>query len=228
MATYLNLTNELLRRLNEVTIDSVDFPNVRNIQALAKDAINNSIRTILQSAQEWSFTLATKEQTMTAGTQEYDFPTTLSSVDWESFFIKKLSSADNASQKLPVVSYTEYLEGYRPKDEDAGTDGYAVPVRVYQTQTSKFGVSPIPDDSYVIEYKYWSFPSNLSAYTDVCVIPDRFNHVIITGAMMYMMRFRSNEQSAQLHAKEFEEGIDMMRRLLGDDKLSLRSTYIVR
>lgn len=227
MATYLNLTNELLRRLNEVTIDSGDFATVRNIQALAKDAINNSIRNILQSAQEWSFTLTTKEQTLTAGTQEYAFPTTASSVDWESFYLKKLASVDNSSQKLPVLSYAEYLSGYRASDDDSGTGGRGVPMRVYQTQTTKFGVSPVPDAAYVIEYKYWAFPSDLSAHGDTCIIPDRFNHVIITGAMMYMMRFRSNDQSAQLHAQEFEDGINMMRRLLVDDQLSLRSTYIV-
>ena len=53
MATYLDLTNELLRRLNEVQMDSTDFATARNVQALAKDAINASIREILHSAQEW-------------------------------------------------------------------------------------------------------------------------------------------------------------------------------
>ena len=65
MATYLSLTNELLRRLNEVTMDSTDFPNAKNIQALAKDAINNAIREVLHSAQEWPFTLTTYTQTLT-------------------------------------------------------------------------------------------------------------------------------------------------------------------
>ena len=43
MSTFLSLTNELLRRLNEVQIDQADFPNVKNVQALAKDSINSSI-----------------------------------------------------------------------------------------------------------------------------------------------------------------------------------------
>jgi hypothetical protein len=226
--TFLNLTNELLRRLNEVTIDTGEFSTVRNIQALAKDAINTSVRTILQSSQEWPFTLQTYQQTLTSGTNEYDFPDTLSSVDWESFFIKQLAAKNNAPEKLPVIPYTEYLSKYRPIDDVATSSDYSVPLRVYQTQETKFGVTPIPDDEYVIEYKYWSFPSSLTAATDTCVIPSRFDHVIITGAMMYMMRFRSNEQSATLHSNEFEDGIKMMRRLLLDDHLYLRSTYIPR
>ena len=71
MSTFLNLTNELLRRLNEVQIDQADFGTVKNVQALAKDAINSSIREILQDAQEWPFTLTTYEETLTAGTGQY-------------------------------------------------------------------------------------------------------------------------------------------------------------
>ena len=48
MATYVTLVNELLRRLNEVTLDTAGdgFDSVRNVQALAKDAVNSSIRLI--------------------------------------------------------------------------------------------------------------------------------------------------------------------------------------
>lgn len=224
--TYLNLTNELLRRMNEVTIDQADFGTVRNVQALAKDAVNSSIRKIIQSAQEWPFTLTTYEQTLAAGTRTYDFPADVSSVDWESFYINKLAAKGNTPAKLPVLTYPEYLDGYRSSDDinDSGS-GINVPVRIYQTQEEKFGVTPVPDDAYVIEYKYWSFPSSLSLYDDACVIPSRFDHVIIDGAMMYMMRFRSNDQSSQLHQNDFIEGIKMMRRVLVDDPISMRSTY---
>jgi len=226
MATYLDITNELLRRLNEVVIDQSDFLTVRNVQALAKDSVNSSVRKIIQSAQEWPFTLNTEEQTLTAGTGTYDFPADMSSVDWESFYIKQLASKSNQPRKLSVIPYTEYLETYRPGDDtgDSGS-GIGVPLRVYQTQEEKFGVTPTPDDAYVIEYKYWTFPTAMTAFDDVCVIPDRFIHVVIDGAMMYMMRFRSNEQSAAVHQNDFIEGIKMMRRVLVDDNLSLRSTY---
>ena len=226
MATYLDITNELLRRLNEVVIDQSDFLTVRNVQALAKDSINSSVRKIIQSAQEWPFTLTTYEQTLTAGTGTYDFPADMSSVDWESFYIKQLADKSNQPRRLAVIPYTEYLETYRPGDDtgDSGS-GIGVPLRVYQTQEEKFGVTPTPDDEYVIEYKYWTFPTAMTAFDDVCVIPDRFIHVVIDGAMMYMMRFRSNEQSAAVHQNDFVEGIKMMRRVLVDDNLSLRSTY---
>jgi hypothetical protein len=226
MATFLNLTNELLRRLNEVQIDETDFPSVRNIQALAKDAINSSIRRILQSGQEWPFTLTTYVQTLVEGTSIYNFTADLSSVDWESFYIKQLDGKGNLPRPMKVISYAEYLEKYRYIDEVASEGDYVTPILVYQTQEEKFGVHPLPDDAYEIEYKYWSYPADLTAPSDTAIIPDRFKHVVIDGAMMYMMRFRSNEQSAMIHQQAFDDGIGMMRRLLSDDNLYVRSTYI--
>jgi hypothetical protein len=45
---------------------------------------------------------------------------------------------------------------------------------------------------------------------------------------MFIMRFRSNEQSAATHQRNFEEGIKAMRRILLDDNLYIRSTVINR
>jgi hypothetical protein len=228
MATYLDLTNELLRRLNEVIMDETDFLNARNIQALAKDAINSSIREILHAAQEWPFTLVTYTQTLVIGTNQYSFPANASNVDWDSFYLKRLTAVENDPRKLQLLTFDEYTSRYRPNEEVAGTGGYTAPSYVYQTQEFKFGVTPVPDAAYEVEYKYWSFPTDLSAYTDTAVIPDRFRNVIIDGAMAYMMLFRSNEQSAVIHREKFDQGIRTMRRILVDDAVNMRSTYIMR
>jgi hypothetical protein len=228
MLTYLNLTNELLRRLNEVVMDTNDFAGARNIQALAKDAINASIREILHTAQEWPFTLTTYTQTLSVGVNQYAFPANMSSVDWDSFYLKILVAANNSPAKLKLITFDEYTSKYRVNEDLAGTGGYAPPYHVYQTQEAKFGVNPIPDAAYEVEYKYWTFPSDLVAANDTTIIPDRFKHVIIDGAMAYMMFFRSNEQSGIIHREKFDQGIRTMRRVLIDDPVSIRSTYILR
>ena len=228
MATYVALTNELLRRLNEVTLDIAGdgFDSVRNVQALAKDAINNSIRNIIQTGQEWPFLKTTYTQTLTAGTREYSFPSDYSSADWETFYLKKLSSVNNTPMHLPTITYDEYIQKHRQLDDTGDATGIAAPRLIYQTNESKFGVTPIPNAAYEVEYVYWSYPVDLTVYNDIAVIPDRFKHVIIDGAMMYMMRFRSNDQSAALHQQNFEEGIKSMRRVLIDEPLTVRSTVI--
>jgi hypothetical protein len=228
MSTFLNLTNELLRRLNEVQTDASSFASVKNVQALAKDAINSAIREMLQDAQEWPFTLITYEHTLSAGTNSYSFPADYSKADWDTFYIKQLSSESNTPQKLELITYDQYLSNYRSIEDTSGNGGQTDPRYVYMTQDTKFGVSPVPDAAYVVEYRYWKYPADLVLHDDVAIIPDRFKHVVIDGAMMYMMLFRSNEQSASLHSEKFENGINTMRRLVMDQPVNIVSTMIQR
>jgi hypothetical protein len=224
MATYINLVNELLRRLNEVPINESDFSAVRNVQGLAKDSINSSVREMLQEVQEWPFTLVTYEQTLIAGVSTYSFPSNYSSADWETFYLNKL--VDNTPKRLNLITYDTYIDKYRPNEDSDSS--HTVPQLVYMTQDSKFGVTPVPDDSYVVEYRYWLYPEDMINADDVCVVPDRFKHVLIDGAMIYIMRFRSNDQQAAMHQQKFSEGIKTMRRLTMDIKPSVTSTIIQR
>ena len=228
--TYITLVNDLLRRLNEVTLTTSGdgFSAAKNVQAIAKDAINNSIREILQDGHQFPFLKTTKSQTLTAGTGTYDFESDMSSVDWDTFYLNKLTSANNTSKSLPTITFENYIQKYRALEDAAGTSGRTAPSLVYQTAEEKFGVTPVPDAAYVVEYVYYKFPDDLSAFGDTMIIPDRFKYIIIDGAMVYMMRFRSNEQSAQIHQQKFKEGIKVMRRLLLDDPIYMRSTMINR
>ena len=227
---YVTLVNKVLVRLNEVPLSTAgdDFDSVRNVQALAKEAVNSSIRMILQNTQEWPFLKQTYTQVLSAGTRIYDFPADYSSVDWDTFYLKQLGSADNVPQVLKPMSFEEYTQKYRSIDDGGSASGDGAPDYVYQTYGNSFGVTPVPDASYEVEYVYWQFPADLSAYNDTCIIPSRFDHVIVEGAMMFMMRFRSNEQSAAIHSNGFEDGIKAMRRVLLDDNLYVRSTVITR
>jgi hypothetical protein len=216
--------------LNEVTLTTSGegFSTAKNVQAIAKDAINNSIREILQDGHQFPFLKTTTTQTLTAGTGTYDLPTDMASVDWDTFYLQALSSAGNTARSLPTIPFEEYVRVYKAIEENSGTGARSSPDLVYQTSEEKFGVTPLPDAAYVIEYVYYKFPADLSAFDDEMIIPDRFKYIIIDGAMVYMMRFRSNEQSAQIHQAKFQEGIKAMRRLLLDDPLFVRSSMINR
>ena len=225
MSTFVTLTNKVLTRLNEVPLDTQGdgFDSVRGVQALVKTSVNNAIRTILQEAQEWPFLKTLTTQELTSGTQVYNYPSDYSSVDIGSFYLKKDDTLGNEPMKLKVITYEEYLDKYREIDDNGKTGS---PEVIYQTYEGSFGVSPVPDAAYTIEYVYWVYPNDLELYNDSCIIPTRFDHVIVDGAMVYLMMFRSNEQSAQIHKAAFDNGIKMMRRVLMDDMDTLRSTVI--
>lgn len=222
---FVTLINKTLLRMNEVTLDPAGdgFDTVRGVQSLAKNAVNNSIRKILQDSQDWPFLKNTYVQTLTAGTREYTYPADYSSADTTTFYLKKVEALANEPKHLVVVNYDDYIQNYRALD-DNGQEGS--PLRVYQTYENKFGVSPTPDKAYEVEFVYWSFPAELTAYNDECVIPERFSSVVVDGAMMYMMLFRSNDQSATINQNNFEEGVKRMRRVLLDDPTFVRSTVI--
>ncbi len=111
--TFLTLTNELLRRLNEVTLTTDTFAGAKNVQAIAKDSINSSIREILQDGHEFPFLKTTQSQTLTEGTGTYDFPSDMSSVDWDTFYLKTLTSESNTAKALPTISFESYTRNYR-------------------------------------------------------------------------------------------------------------------
>ena len=58
MATYLNLTNELLRELNEVELTSATFATAVGIQQHTKDAVNRSYLDIVNEEPQWPFLAA--------------------------------------------------------------------------------------------------------------------------------------------------------------------------
>ena len=86
--TYLVLTNRILRELNEVEMTSTTFSSSRGIQTAAKDFINKSIHDIYNEGAELPLLHTTTTQALTTGDGEYDFPSDMRRVDFESFFFK--------------------------------------------------------------------------------------------------------------------------------------------
>lgn len=214
--------------MGEVTLDVTDFANARNVQALAKTAINSSVREILHSAQEWPFLLSIQTQPLTKGVGVYDFPANTSSVNWDSFYLKQSLTANNSPTQLGVITYVDYLKNRRPRDDASGESGEGPPQVVYQTNDLKFGVSPLPSDGLEIEYQYFSYPDDMINDDDVSIVPSRFDNIVIDGAMFYMLMYRSNEQGAAIYRDKFDLGIRSMRRLLMDDPLYVTSTALNR
>ena len=54
-ATFLQLTNELLRELNEVSLTSANFANAIGIQAHIKDAVNRAYLDIVNEEPQFPF-----------------------------------------------------------------------------------------------------------------------------------------------------------------------------
>jgi len=97
MATFLALTNRLLRRLNEVELTTATFANATGFHAEAKDAINDAIREINNSEFEWPFNFVSGSQTLSVGQQLYDLDVPINAVDWDSFYLHKQDDANEST-----------------------------------------------------------------------------------------------------------------------------------
>jgi len=228
VSTYLDLTNQLLRRLNEVEIAPADFSSVRGVQATAKDAIRNAISKINQAEYEWPFNAAQHTQQLSIGLEEYSWPQYFKTVDWNSFQIEADSGLGISTTPLKFISRDEYYDKYRFLDDDAGSTGRGVPIYVFPTHGNGYGVSPSPDKGYTITFRYYLNHSDLVAYDDSTRVPESYDNIIVEGALMQMYMFRDNMEAAGISAQLFQQGVKEMQGILINQYGEIRDTRIIR
>lgn len=222
--TYLNLTNAVLRRFNDVELASAGFSTTTTYHAYVKDVVNDIIREIQQTERQWPFNHATKEQTLVLNQLEYGWPTAAGgdtdaeAIDWESFFLVKDDSLSISQKKLELIGYDDWLENYKSTALNAITTGsdYRIPKQIYNTQNNKWGVQLPPDRLYKVSYEYWGYPSELSAHDDTTSIPSRFDWVIKHGCFAEVYGQRGNMDMRDRYSRSYRDGVKDMRELLID------------
>ena len=236
MATFLTLTNELLRELNEVALTSATFANAIGVQQHAKDCINRSYLDIVNEEPQWPF-LATDESGATdhmygnayvetvAGTRWYELKPSSSSItsdygyiDWDNFLLTTVDvSGEVAPHTIRNLKYTtieEWKDFFRvSQNKDASyTQQYGVPSRVIRSPDSrKFGLSAIPDKVYRIWFYAYDLPTELDAYGDAIVFADTYKPVLLARARYYMHQFKENSQAASFALEDYKRGLKLMR-----------------
>ena len=116
--TYLDISNLVLARFNEVALTSSGFTSSRGFQTQCKNAVNDSINYINQREFGWPFNHATQTTTLVPGTIRYSIPTTAKHVDYETFRITKDSDLGTSGGSLKVLDYKEYLDNNITQEDD--------------------------------------------------------------------------------------------------------------
>lgn len=213
-STFLSLTNQVLRRLNEVEIAQADFGNARGVQALAKDSVRNAIAKINQTEFEWPFNAAEHTQQLTPGQTEYSWPNFHKIADFNSFQIQKDTSQSVDYKTLRFIERDVWYKNHRDLDYSAGSAGRDVPDFVFPSHGNGYGVTPSPDKAYTIRFRYFLNGADLQNAGDDVRIPETFDATIVEGALYYMYMFRDNSEAAGIAANIFEQGVKEMRTLL--------------
>lgn len=228
MTTFIDLTNRLLRRLNEVQIIESEFDSVVNIQATAKDAILDSIREINERRNDWSFNAVEHTQILEPGMEEYAWYDDFSAVDWSSFEIMKSDALGVNSRPLNVIQREEWYKKSRPQDYDSENEGRGIPDFVCPTHGYGWAVTPSPDKAYTVKYRYFKAPADLVNAQDTTEIPPRYDYVIIANALTHMGLFKEDNELVAVNQQKFEKGLATMVNTLTTSPEYMHSTMTIR
>jgi hypothetical protein len=234
--SYLDLTNELLRELNEVTLTSGSFATAVGVQQHVKDSINRAYFDIITQEPQWPFLSAGESGEVdpmygnvyvetVAGQRFYELkPTSDSiktdygSIDWDNFYATTVGvSGETAPYTGKNLSFmtTEAWKTFRRVSEnldDADSQSFGVPNSVIRSPDSrKFGLSPIPNKVYRIWFYAWNLPAKFNEYSDVVVFPEMYTPVLLAKARYYIWQFKDNPQSAAFALDDYKKGLRSMR-----------------
>lgn len=233
MANYLTLVNLALGRINEVQLNSGTFASALGPQLAMQTAVNATIFDISRRYQQWPFNYGRQTFNTTASVtasiaNEYTPPSTVTVIKWSTFGITRNDSATPpiVASTLSEVDYNLWAKRIRPLDLQISTGGFSQPRYVIKGDNGNIILSPPPDTIYSIYYDAWSDPTALSAWSDTCSIPDKFNYVIVDGAIYYGYDFRSDQAAQDRAKKKFDDGVQEMLRELVKPADGFQSTMI--
>ena len=227
--TFIDYTNEVLRRFGNQTVDSATFADTRDPQVVsAKNSVQDALNEINSYEYRWPFNMTSADFTCVAGQQEYPVPTSAQEVHMQSFFLVNTPALNVNSKQLEEITFGFWLDNLAERDGDATSGDYDVPSMVFRYPSGTIGFSSIPDQAYTIKYYYDAYPTNLTNATDTVRVPDSYKQVIVNGACKYMSMKRDNASMTQLYEQQFVKGIARMRTILINNYDRIYDTRVPR
>ena len=234
--TYLELTNELLRELNEVPLESGNFSTAIGVQAHVKDSINKAYFDIINQEPQWPFLAAAESGDVdpmygnvyvetVIGQRWYELkPSSDSlvddygSVDWDNFYLTTVgvagATAPYVGRNLRYTTTEEWKDFRRVSEnlDDADTQNYGEPDRIIRSPDArKLGLSPIPNKVYRVWFYAYNLPTKLTLFGDQLVFPDMYSTVLLARARYYIHQFKDNPQAAAFALDDYKKGLRSMR-----------------
>lgn len=212
--TFLDMANKLLRRINEVEMTETNFVGARGVQALAKDAIVDTISKINATKFEWPFNAYEHTITLIPGINEYAWPVRFKVADWNSFQIQKDAELNIQAKTLRRINRDQWYSYQRDFDRDTDPLGRRQPMYIFESHGTGFGVTPSPNREFILKYRYYVHPEVLVNPNDQTTIPAEYEYVIMNGALWYMALFKENEEHADRLQQRFKEDLTDMTNIL--------------
>lgn len=225
-STFLQLTNRVLRRLQEVELTEATFSDTRGIHTAAKDAVLDTIREINASVPTLNYMAYQHSMDLTQGVSEYAWPEGWVQADWQSFQIQKDDTLGIKSQTLKVINREQWYRYLKDLDYDSEDEGREMPQFVFETHGTGFGVSPRPNEDYPIQFRYWKKADDLSDHDDETTIDNEYDWVIVNGALSIMYLIRDNQTRSDLCKDRYKTGLRYMMTNLNEQPPHMTDTRV--
>ena len=234
--TYLDITNEVLRELNEIPLTSANFPNATGLQKFVKDAVNKSIFDIANEEPQLPFFSAgvsgatdpfygnvtvptvTGQRFYTLKSDSSSITTDYSSIDWDDFYLTTINvdgeTTPYVSRGLKFLTLADWKRYYRDSEnsDDADSQNYGEPRFVIKSPDNrKFGLSPIPDKVYNVHFYAFVRPTALSVYDDTITLPEQYSNIITARVRYYVWQFKESPQQAAFALDDYKKGMKSMK-----------------
>jgi hypothetical protein len=230
--SFLEVTNLTLREVNEVPMTDQAFLNARGLQQFTKESMNRAFYDISNESQKWPWkqvqgtgTADTEVRALTADVQWYDIEDSVGdrlTMDWNTFLLTDKDLVVNDPLVIPEtanllteITYDYWIAKYRVEDFK-GKRG--VPKYVIRHPSGKFGVTPIPEDNYWVEYNVQLAAKRFTMPADVIPFPEEFINTLVARCKYYVWLFRENDTQANFALGEYREALASMKRILLSNK----------
>lgn len=161
--TYLTIVNNILKRLRERTVATVD----ENAYSTLIGMLVNDAKQDIENAWDWSALRASLTATTTADVFNYE-------LNGAQFNMKILDVVNDTSDW-----FMEYREAHKFNDwflnttPQKGEPQYYTFNGVSTDGDAQVDVYPIPDKAYTLRFNVIKRPADLSADSDVLLVPER-------------------------------------------------------
>ena len=234
--TYLDLTNEVLRELNEIPLTSANFADATGLQKFVKDSVNKSIYDIANQEPQLPFFSAgvsgstdpfygnvtvptvAGQRFYTLKSDSSSITTDYASIDWDDFYVTTINvsgeTAPYVSKGLKFLTLDDWKRYYRDSEneDDANSQNYGEPKFVIKSPDNrKFGLSPIPDKVYNVHFYAFVRPTALSAYDDTMVLPEQYSNIVTARMRYYVWQFKESPQQAAFALDDYKKGMKQMK-----------------
>lgn len=211
MATYLELAQQV-RLLSGVQGNGpASVTTVQGIEEVIVKSVRDAWVDIQNMREEWSFLEASGSFQTQMGIDEYSVVVALQIANPR--FKKWSKPSFRITDAAGKITYLKYVERNVLEARYLNSDITKLPTQyAIDPSTNALVLKPIPDDGYIVDYRYFQSPEILSTASQVPTLGIAFHDIIAYKAVQKMAVYLSSPETYREYSTEVNKMLGQMMR----------------